>query len=76
MRCPRRAGPDIALGVELALYRRGLVFMEQRRFRRASADFVAAAAAVPDARGALERSKYAAEQQGDADDKGSPGRDE
>ncbi len=59
---------EVPHGADRALYRRGLVFMDQRKFRRAAADFARAAGGVPDARTAEARAKWCLEHEGDAED--------
>ncbi len=71
--CRAVTAGSIENGVEKALYRRGLVFMEQRKFRRAVADFTKAARVIPDAVVASDRARWCGDQQGDAEDAARPG---
>ncbi len=59
----------VAHGTEKALYRRGLVYMDQRKFRRAAADFARAVPGVSDARAAEQRAKWCVEHEGDIEEK-------
>jgi len=47
--------------------------MEQRKFRRAIADFTKAARVIPDAVVASDRARWCGDQQGDAEDAARPG---